>query len=417
MTLLAPVWLIVGIAAALGVLALHFIARMRPAPMFLPTARFVPDLPARAASRAPRPTDWLLLLLRAAAALLLGLAFAGPIAQPARTPVARIVLLDRSAAVPAADSAGTLAASLLRDGDVLVTFDTTARAVEWAQGAAIPPVRQAPADLASALLTGMAEARTLAPRADSIEMVLVSPLDASAWNDAVLELRSEWMGAIRIERVPGVAMDSQVAVAVRGEPDDPLRASAALLNVLGAASSPVRIVRAAVTGADSVWVRDSGGVMVIWPRELASDSPQANTGAVIAGDVVAIAPWARSELPSQGRAVARWPDGTPAAREVAFGTGCLRHVGVGIPEAGDVALAPSTQRLVRALTDPCGAATILGPVADSLVERLAGSGGLVAGARVVRAGAATSPATPWLLAAALALLLIEWAVRERVVRS
>jgi len=41
---------------------------------------------------------------------------------------------------------------------------------------------------------------------------------------------------------------------------------------------------------------------------------------------------------------------------------------------------------------------------------------MVAGAQVVRAGASTSRATPWLIAAALALLLIEMLVRSRRVR-
>ena len=50
MTLLAPIWLVAGAAAAFAVLALHFIARQRPAPMTLPTTRFIPDKPARAAS-------------------------------------------------------------------------------------------------------------------------------------------------------------------------------------------------------------------------------------------------------------------------------------------------------------------------------------------------------------------------------
>jgi hypothetical protein len=200
-TFLAPLWLGVGVAAALGVLALHFIARMRPAPMLLPTARFVPDLPARAASRAPRPTDLLLLALRAAAVLLLGLAFAGPIAQPARVPVARIVMLDRSAAVADHDSAATLALSHLREGDVLVPFDTTATPLRWTAGTTLPEPRQAPGDLTAALLVALREARELAPLADSIELILVSPVDEAAWSAAVLPLRAEWAGGIRVERI------------------------------------------------------------------------------------------------------------------------------------------------------------------------------------------------------------------------
>jgi hypothetical protein len=413
MTLLAPLWLAAGLAGALGVLALHFIARMRPAPMLLPTARFVPDLPARAASRAPRPTDLVLLALRAAAAVLLGLAFAGPLVTATRVPVARVVVLDRSAAVANRDSAAALAVSLLRDGDVLVPFDTIADPLPWRDGIEIPAPRQAPADLAAALLVALEQARILARRADSVEMVLVSPVDRAAWSDAVLPVRSAWPGAIRVERVatPAVASPA-LEVALRGDRDDPLRATLALLGVLSPESRSVRVLRGAPTAADSAWVQDSARVLVLWPRERVADSSGSAAGAVVAGDAVAVAPWSRADVPD-GRPTARWADGAPAASEVALGRGCVRHVGVGLPGVGDVALGPSTQELVQALVAPCGVQAHRGPVPDSLVRRLAGSGGRVAGAGIVRAGPSTSPATPWLLGAAIGLLLIEWLVRGR----
>jgi hypothetical protein len=413
MTLLAPLWLGVGIAAALGVLALHLIARMRPAPMLLPTARFVPDLPARAASRAPRPTDVLLLLLRAAAAILLGLAFAGPMLTPLRTPLARVVLLDRSGAVADPDSAAALAASLLHEGDVLVAFDTVAQAVTWTVDATVPDAGQAPGDLAAALLVAVAAARDVAPRSDSVELVLVSPVDRAAWNAAVLPVRAEWGGGIRIERVAAAVVDSAaLEIFVDGDADDPLWATVALLGAAGPASSGVRLSRGSATGADSARVSESGGVLVVWPRDAAADSSGSGAGAVIAGDVVAIAPWARAAVPD-GRPIARWADGAPAATESSLGRGCVRHVGIGVPEAGDAALAPATQRLVRALAAPCGDAARIAPVHDSLVRRLAGAGGAVPGRRLVRAGPATSPATPWLLAAGIVLLLVEMLVRDR----
>ncbi|HSJ64730.1 MAG TPA: BatA domain-containing protein [Gemmatimonadaceae bacterium] len=413
MTLLAPLWLGVGIAAALGVLALHLIARMRPAPMLLPTARFVPDLPARAASRAPRPTDVPLLLLRAAAAILLGLAFAGPLVTSSRTPLARVVMLDRSGAVADPESAATLAASLLREGDVLVAFDTVAQAVAWRADAVVPDARQAPGDLAAALVVAIATARDLAPRADSVELVLVSPVDQAAWSAAVLPVRAEWTGGIRLERVAAAVVDSAVLqIFVDGAADDPLRATVALLGAAGPASSGVWVSRDSATGADSARVSESGGVLVVWPRDAAADSSGSGAGAVIAGDVVAVAPWTRAALPA-GRAIARWVDGGPAATEAALGRGCVRHVGIGIPEAGDAALAPATLRLVRALAAACGDPGRTAPVHDSLVRHLVGAGGAVPGRRLVRAGPATSPATPWLLAAGIVLLLVEIVVRDR----
>ena len=421
MTLLAPVWLLAGIAGALGVLALHFIARQRPAPMILPTARFVPDVPARAASRAPRPTDLFLLVMRALAVLLLGLAFAGPLLRPQRVPLVRVVMADRSVAVAAPDSIAAAALMLLRPGDVLVAFDTAVRALSWADGDSIPPATAAPADFGAALLVAMREARRLSPRADSIELVLVSSIDAASWNEAVLPIRAAWPGRIRVERTPGVVPDSTgTGFEMRAESGDPLAATAALLGAVGENGvSRVRLIRDAPTAADSSWARDSSGALVQWPRDSAGPFDSAllsGRGAVVARNVVAVAAWQRHRLTS-GRAVAWWADGSPAAVETPLGGGCVRSVAIGVPEAGDVALARSTQRLLNDLTSPCGAPASSGPVADSIVERVAGRGPLVAGTQLVRAGAHRSPAAPWLLAAGLALLLLEWVARRRMVRA
>jgi hypothetical protein len=388
--------------------------------MILPTARFVPDVPARAASRAPRPTDLLLLLMRAFAALLLGLAFAGPVLRPQRVPLVRVVMLDRSVAVSAPDSAAAAALAHLRPGDVLVPFDTAVRVVSWAEGDTVATAIGAPADFGAALLVAMREARSLSPRADSIELVLVSPLDAGSWNGAVLPIRDAWPGRIRVAQTPDAVQDSMVRrIELRAEAGDPLTATLALAGGAGeSGTGRVRLVRDTPTAADSAWARDSIGVLVQWPRDSAGlDSALLpGSGAVVARNVVAVAAWQRRQLPG-GRAVAWWADGKPAAIESPLGGGCARSVAIGVPEAGDVALARSTQRLLNVLTSPCGTTAPAGPVADSIVERVAGSGPLVAGTRLVRAGAHRSPATPWLLAAGLALLMLEWMARRRMVRA
>jgi hypothetical protein len=352
--------------------------------------------------------------------LLIGLAFAGPIVRPARAPIVRIVMLDRSGAVAQPDSGAVIAASVLREGDVLVPFDTVATAVAWADGQSVPQARQAPGDLAAALLVAMREARAVAARADSIELVLISPIDAAAWSPATLPVRAEWPGAIRIERLPAAALDSSVwRIDLRADADDPLAATVALLGGAIRAPGGARVSRDAPTAADTAWARDSGGVLVHWPSGATSVADSATallgSGAVIARDAIAVAPWARGARP-EGRPIAWWVDGAPAAGESPLGTGCVRRVAIGMPAAGDVALRPSTQHLLRALTGPCGAPARLGPVPDTLVRRLAGSGGLVSGTRVVRAGVQVSPATPWLLLAGLALLALEWLVRNRMVR-
>ncbi|HEU4563026.1 MAG TPA: hypothetical protein VFS05_00200, partial [Gemmatimonadaceae bacterium] len=79
--------------------------------------------------------------------------------------------------------------------------------------------------------------------------------------------------------------------------------------------------------------------------------------------------------------------------------------------AGDLVLREGMRRLVAVLTEPCGGAPDLAPPADSLVARLAGDGPLAAARALRRAGDASSPATPWLLGAALLLVIAEPGVR------
>ena len=67
-----------GGAVSAAVIALHILASKNPRVTPLPTARFIPDVPLRATARAMRLSDVLLLLLRVAAVMLVGLAFARP---------------------------------------------------------------------------------------------------------------------------------------------------------------------------------------------------------------------------------------------------------------------------------------------------------------------------------------------------
>src|SRR5471032_1489809 len=124
MSFLAPFWLGVAALAAGAVFALHLITTQRPPASMLPTARFVPAGDARASSRAARPTDLLLLLLRCAALVLLGTAFAGPVTHSRGSSLARVILVDRSrgAQPDVRDSAG----AHMHAGDALVLFDSVA---------------------------------------------------------------------------------------------------------------------------------------------------------------------------------------------------------------------------------------------------------------------------------------------------
>ena len=64
MTFLAPWAMAIAGLAAAGVVALHLVARQRPAAYLLPTARFIPDQRTLVSRVATRPRDLLLLALR-----------------------------------------------------------------------------------------------------------------------------------------------------------------------------------------------------------------------------------------------------------------------------------------------------------------------------------------------------------------
>jgi hypothetical protein len=92
------------------------------------------------------------------------------------------------------------------------------------------------------------------------------------------------------------------------------------------------------------------------------------------------------------------------------GGGCLRTVGIGLPAAGDVTLQPAFRAVARTLLGPCAARAVGVRAADSVVRSL-GRAGAAAPVTRLRDHDAVPPFTPWLLAAAFLLLVVELALR------
>ena len=422
MTLLAPWFLVVAIVAGSGVVALHFLARQRPRVAILPTTRFVPDRPARAAGPSSRPTDILLLAMRVIGVLLAGLAFARPVREPVRRPIARVLVVDLSRAAHRDSGAAQRARELLREGDVLIVFDSAARIV---RGAVLDSVRtlersSAQGSLSAALIASLRVRDSLALSADSVDMVLVSPLAVEEWDSATAGIRALWPGRIMLERVPAAtyATEERLQIDFRGDRSDPLRATIALL---GAASGGgnVRVVRDMAAADDSVWTRGGERVLIAWPREAASEQGAASeaateamsseldtVGAVIAGDALVIAPFRRAASPEDGRVIARWVDGRPAATEVSYGLGCIRSVAVPVEDRGDLALRRSFRDLLAELSAPCGGHRRFGPLPEQAISLLAGSDSTQRIATLERTRR-RSPAMPWLLGGALLTVALE----------
>jgi hypothetical protein len=429
LTFAQPWALLAAVGAAGIIVALHFIARRRPRAMAFPTARFVPARSVRAPSRSTRPADIPLLLLRVLALLLLGAAFAQPALQPERRPIARVVALDLSASGRAVGDARDSAARYLRAGDLLVVFDSTARLITGDPRDSLDALEgsQAAGSLSAALAASTRAAASLRDRADSVELVLVSPFAAEEWDGATRALRKLWPGRARLVAT-AVASDSTARGSARidaarpvveegGGDDDPLSALAALMHDT-ASRTRVRIVRGALDAADSAWGGEVGHVLVHWPASVPAAWPKREAvdtvGAVAAGSAVLIADFPRSANPPGGdaRVVARWLDGAPAATESALLDGCVRSVAIPFPARGDLALGESARRFVRALSAPCGGARDLAPPGEARLAALRGEVHADAARFMTRGDAIENRATPWLLGAAALMLLLELLVRR-----
>ncbi|MEP6692703.1 MAG: BatA domain-containing protein, partial [Gemmatimonadaceae bacterium] len=255
MTWLAPIFLAAGAVAAFATAVLHFLARRRPHEVPLPTARFLPERAAEAATRSARPSDLLLLAVRVLAVLLAAAAFARPLLRGARRPVARVVLADVSRDVRARAEMRDSVRALAAAGDVVIAFDSAARVMTpdaLDSLGSTPPA--AAGSVSAALVAARRSVALLRDRADSVEMVIVSPLAADEVDAATARIRATWNGRARLVRVAAANADSAARrVELRAAANDPLGATIALAG--GFAFADVRIARDVVTAADSAWAR------------------------------------------------------------------------------------------------------------------------------------------------------------------
>jgi hypothetical protein len=411
MTFLAPGWIALAAVASLAVAAIHLIAWRLPRTVLLPTARFVPDEPARRAARTLRPSDLALLALRIAVLMLGGLALARPSLSRAPQGTAIVVAMERGA-----DS--TMLQDLRVDHSVFVVFDTTARIHRSAASAfADRGTGSVPASLSVGLLAAVREATALRRNYASVGIVLASSLGRGAFDAATQGIRDAWRDSIRIVRIPRQRSETRAQVELVSKDkhtDDPVMSGLRLARANGLLRGEVRVVREPATADDSTWA-SNGHVLVEWPQ-VASDAT-GRVGGVHAGDATAIGHIVPVVLGDTGRAVAWWLDGSPAAREKALGAGCIRTVGFDAVNAGDFVLSPSFQHLASELLGPCGGAEDFVAAPDSLID------GLRRAPRVPAASSASNQ--PWspnrlaalLLVAAILLSIAEMAVRRQPTRA
>lgn len=444
MSFLAPWAFGAGVLAALTAVALHLLSTRRPPRALLPTARFVPASEARAVSRSSRPTDLLLLACRVVAALLIGAAFARPVPDAPGPRVRTVFMVDVSASVAEPQAVTREWAARMGAGDAAVVFDTSVRRLDDRIAAAkrretpSEPPRAAPGILSAALVAGVREARVIARGADSVRLVLISPLAEEEFDAATASARAAWPGGIALVRVAGVSDTARGPAPTLLTPleDDPLAPAIARLDATRGLQQ-VRIVRREPNAADSAWVRErdraAGRVLVHWPV----GAQAARAEGVIAFGVRAatlVAPLARLEgvvdsiaprvptdarmdgAPENSRVIARWRDGAVAAVEHRLGAGCTRDIAVGIPLAGDITLRPPFVAFLQALVEPCGGArglAVSDSVAAAFAAAFAGGDAAAPAKLLTAASAADSTLAAWLLGGALLALAAEWLVRRR----
>ena len=390
MSFAAPWFLLGGAAAALAVVILHFLVRRQPERWQLPTTRFVPDTNELAPARSLELSDRLLLALRVLAVAMAALAFARPSFDTARRPLMRVVVEDRSSVVADTSEVTRIAA----EGDRVIRMDS--------------------GSVSAALLQAIREAHALRDAADSVAIVLVSPLAQGQLDAATPAIRARWPGGIELRRVSAGAVPPTLrAVALRAPADDPLRATLALSGLGMDDSAPVRLVRdAALSPADSAWAGEAGHVLVHWPA--AVGAARDTIGALVTPATVLVASFARSTPVSSGAAVAWWADGAVAASETALGGGCVRRVAVPVAPEGDLVLRERFRRVVHDLLGPCGGARDLTPADSAAVRMITGIAPIaVATSSLPPRADAGRAAMPWLLALALLFLVAEQLVRRR----
>ncbi len=428
MTFLAPGFLFASLAVAAGIVALHFIVTRQPRAAILPTARFVPDTRATAVARARRPSDLLLMFLRVLLVLAAGAGLAKPVLAPSRGASARVILVDVSRSARDSTAMRDSVRTLYRNGDAIVVFDSSARVVAGnlgdTLGALSPTIRRG--NLSAALIAALRAGSSLRDRADSLEMVIVSPFANEEFDAATDTIRKLWPGKARLVRIGGVAPDTAGATGkleITGDANDPLAVTVGLTR--NTASVGGLINRSVVQNerADAA----SGAPLIEWPastrpRFAVQRAARDTVGGVMAGEAGVVSTFDRQwSFPADSlrgtEVIARWVDGEPAAIEKPDGAGCVRSVAVPVTPVGDFVIRKDFIRLVESLSRPCAGITSLAPADPAIVASLAGKGGLASRAAFQPLTDARSTLAPWLFALALAATIAELFVRRRATHA
>jgi hypothetical protein len=420
MTFLAPGFFFASLAVAAAIVALHFIVTRQPRAGILPTARFVPDTRATTVARATHPSDLLLMLLRVLVVLAAGAALAKPVLTPSRGAEARVILVDVSRSARDSMAMRDSVRAIYRNGDAVVVFDSSARIVAGNVGDTLGALRPTSrrGNLSAALIAALRAGSSRRDRADSLELVIVSPFAREELDAATDSIRTLWTGRARLVRVAESAADTTAiagTLEISADANDPLQVTIALAR---ATVSGQQVTR---NGSPAT---GSGQRMLIeWPsstrpRFAVEREVRDTVGGVMAGETVVVSTFERRwTFPADSLrgadVIGRWVDGEPAAIEKPDGPGCMRSVAVPVSPVGDFVIRKDFVHFVAALSGACAATTSLIPANPDLVAKLEGRGGLASREAFQPLSDARSDLAPWLFALALAAAIAELFLRRR----
>jgi hypothetical protein len=344
---------------------------------------------------------------------------ARPVFKPSRGREARVILADVSRSLRDTLAFRDSLRSIYRDHDALILFDSSARVISTRASdsirAALPTSRRG--DIGAALIAAQRAASGLRERADSLELVIVSPFAAEELDASTDSIRKLWSGRARIIRIASRADSiTTPALDVKALPADPIQITAGFARRIGRSN--------AILVRDGSSVEPSDGKVVIeWP---ASGRPRGaiprqrpdTIGGVVAGYDLVVSPFERKwtyppDSIRSATVAARWIDGEPAAVEWPSADGCVRSAAVSVASTGDLVLQDDFARFVAALSAECEASRALRPADAASIDRLEGAGGLASRDTFRPRGDVRSSIAPWLIAAAIVLAILELFVRRR----
>jgi hypothetical protein len=454
-----PAFLWAGAFAALLPVALHLIARRPPDRVPLPTARFLrQDQRTRLRIRR-RPSDLLLMAIRAGFLLALGLGLAAPTWTGSAAGTAEIVLLDRSGASHHGWTGAVAEARtrlLAPDGSsrgVLVLFDTTAVVVPSTEVARVldtleiaGPIPTAPRYGPAFSALGAARSRLLA---ESASVTVIGTPVAQGWTPGLASLRAAaWAGSV--EWVAPVDPVPAAPVPATAEEDAPRARRArvsggaegrfvpAALEALGwavdraadgalpelrvvlpgtGAPDPVELDAAARAGAIVLIAGDtrSAAGLELWVPEPVMGGSRREAGIVAFPDGYQVAGVGgrMDGAPAPGaRVVAVWEDGSPAGVARPLGEGCATFLAAD-PEAGRLPTSARLPGLLRRLLEACApphsSSAGFVPLDEGALHLLRSPESPPRLALGASGGAPRLALAPWLLALAAILLVAETA--------